>query len=158
VGENLFNHNFAWSHTVQTSGPAETQNLGERIAQALLPGDLITLRGGLGAGKTTLTQGIACGLETEESVTSPTFVLMLEYSGRVPLLHLDAYRLENPSEDELGDAGIWDLLERTDAVKLIEWPERLEGWLPRPRLDLHLEALDENTRRITLSSNEALKI
>jgi tRNA threonylcarbamoyladenosine biosynthesis protein TsaE len=145
---------FSHYRVLETRRAEETQALGERIAQLLGPGDLITLRGDLGAGKTTLTQGIARGLGAKDAVTSPTFVLMLEYSGRVPLLHLDAYRLENLHEDELGDAGIWDFLERRDAVKIVEWPERIEAWLPRPRLEIEMKNAGENAREIVLRTDE----
>lgn len=104
---------------------------GESFGRALQPGDILFLSGPLGAGKTTLTQGLARALNVREDVTSPTFVLINEYQSAPPLLHLDAYRLENLSWDELRDAGLEDFLGRTDAVRVIEWPSIIADWLPR---------------------------
>ena len=128
-----------------THDAAQTRSLGELIGQRLLPGDLITLQGELGAGKTTMVQGIARGLGIKENATSPTFVLIVEHEGKIPLLHLDAYRLENRSGepicyDALRDAGVLDLLDREDAVKIVEWPERIADVLPRPRFQIRIQS------------------
>ena len=93
---------------------------GEALGARLNPGDIVTLSGPLGAGKTTLTQGLARALGISEDVTSPTFVLMNEYPGAPPLLHLDAYRMENLGWDELRDAGLEEFLGRTDAIRIVE--------------------------------------
>lgn len=129
--------------------------MGRIIGARLRPGDLVLLRGELGAGKTTLAQGVAQALGIQGEVTSPTFVLQSEYVSVPPLLHLDAYRLENLSAQELQDAGIFDFLSRDDAVKLIEWPERIADYLPTPRFDLviHHEE-NEAARRIEWSEAE----
>lgn len=116
-----------------TTSDAQTQALGAALSERLQPGDLITLSGPLGAGKTTFIQGLARGLGVPSPVTSPTFVLIIEHEGRLPLLHLDAYRLETKCYDAIRDAGVTDFLDRTDAVKLVEWPERIEDFLPTPR-------------------------
>ena len=135
----------------------QTRDLGVQLAQQLLPGDLVTLQGELGAGKTTLAQGIAQGLGVEETATSPTFVLILEHKGKMPLLHLDAYRLENRSGepicyDALRDAGVLDLLDRDDAVKIVEWPERIADVLPIPRFQIRIsEGENEDERIIEIS-------
>ena len=133
-----------------TSDAEGTRALGESLARQLSAGDLVTLQGELGAGKTTLTQGIACGLGIEETATSPTFVLIVEHAGTIPFLHLDAYRLENRGGepicyDALRDAGVLDLLDRNDAVKIVEWPERIADVLPIARFEI----------RITHGENEA---
>ena len=84
---------------VVTDSPLQTQRLAEMIGRILSAGSLITLSGDLGAGKTTFTQGLARGLGIEKRVTSPTFTIMKEYQGRLPLYHIDAYRLENITQD-----------------------------------------------------------
>lgn len=117
-----------------THSAEQTCELGRRCGEELRPGDLITLEGPLGAGKTTFTQGIARALGLASDVVSPTFVLIIEHAGRIPLLHLDAYRLENLCHDAVRDAGVLDFLDREDAVKLVEWPQRIADFLPVPRL------------------------
>lgn len=139
-----------------THSAAQTRALGQSLAQTLAPGDLITLQGELGAGKTTFVQGLASGLGIAEDATSPTFVLIVEHEGRIPLLHLDAYRLENRGGepvcyDVLRDAGVLDLIERDDAVKVVEWPERICDALPRARFQIQIsegETSDERNIRI----------
>jgi tRNA threonylcarbamoyladenosine biosynthesis protein TsaE len=121
------------SEIFSTQSADETRALGAKLGQLLQPGDLVTLSGALGAGKTTFVQGLARALDIESSVVSPTFVLIIEHDGKVPLLHLDAYRLESLCYDAIRDAGVVDLLEREDAVKIVEWPERIADWLPVPR-------------------------
>ena len=108
-----------------------TRALAASVATQLKAGDIVFLSGELGAGKTTFAQELARSIGVEENVTSPTFVLILEYtSGRVPLLHCDAYRLEGLEREELEDAGFFDFLSRTDAVRLLEWPEMVARFLP----------------------------
>ncbi|HYB21463.1 MAG TPA: tRNA (adenosine(37)-N6)-threonylcarbamoyltransferase complex ATPase subunit type 1 TsaE [Thermodesulfobacteriota bacterium] len=127
----------------------QTVRLG-RILGALLPeGSFVALVGGLGAGKTVLTKGIAQGLGVadEREVTSPSFVLVNEYRGRVPVYHVDLYRLENPSEVE----GIgWDEIISGPAVTLVEWADKAEKYLPEERMEIHLEWAGEKERRILL--------
>jgi len=136
-----------------TSDAEQTRALGESLAQQLLPGDLIILQGELGAGKTTLVQGIARGMGIEETATSPTFVLIVEHDGKLPLLHLDAYRLENRGGepicyDALRDAGVLDLLDRNDAVKIVEWPERIAEVLPIARFEIRIANGESDDERI----------
>lgn len=138
---------------ITTQNAAETRALAEQLASELSIGDLVTLQGELGAGKTTFTQGLARGLGIEENATSPTFVLIVEHAGRIPLLHLDAYRLENRSGepicyDALRDAGVLDLLEREDAVKVVEWPERIADCLPTPRFEIRLSQGEKEDERV----------
>ena len=128
-----------------TRSADETRALGQSLASRLAPGDLVTLQGELGAGKTTLVQGLARGLGVAGDTTSPTFVLIVEHAGRLPVLHLDAYRLANRSGepvcyDALRDAGVLDLLERDDAVKIVEWPERIADVLSAPRFAISITA------------------
>ena len=119
-----------------SSGPDETRAIGRRIGTSALAGTVLALTGELGAGKTQLAKGVAEGMGVTSVVNSPTFVLMNEHVGRLRLFHIDAYRLGDP--EEASAAGLLD--ERhADGVTVIEWADRLDGWLPAERLEIHLE-------------------
>ena len=122
--------------TLTTSSPEETQALGRRIGELLRAGDLLLLRGTLGAGKTTLTQGIAWGAGVTGYAHSPTFVLVNEYAGRFPVFHLDLYRFEGgDAVDDLGeveDLAIDEMLEQGACV--VEWGERASAAFPDDHL------------------------
>lgn len=133
----------AWEKT--THSPEETRALGEALGRLLRAGDVVTLSGELGAGKTALAQGIGAGLDVGEPVSSPTFALVHEYAGRMPVWHLDVYRVR--SEDELIDLSWQDLLAGRGVV-LVEWPERIAPALPAERLEVRLEHVDEQSRRL----------
>lgn len=121
--------------TVKTKDPEETFTLGERLAAYLPPGTAIALTGELGAGKTLFAKGIAKGLKVLDQVTSPTFTIINEYQGLVPLFHIDAYRLEEDSEiDELG----LDEYFNSSGITLIEWPERIKKYLPMSYLRIDI--------------------
>jgi tRNA threonylcarbamoyladenosine biosynthesis protein TsaE len=132
---------------VVTRGAEETRALGEALGERLRAGDVLCLSGQLGAGKTTLSQGIGQGLGVTEPVTSPTFALVHEYAGRVPVWHLDTYRVGGP--DELIDLS-WDDLLAGGGVVLVEWPERIADALPEERLDLELSHGGGDLREIRL--------
>ncbi len=124
---------------------SETERLGKVLAQWLLPGDAVALMGDLGAGKTRLVQALAAGLGAPpEEVNSPTFTLIQEYAGRFPLRHCDAYRLRRP--EEFADLGL-DELFAEDGVALIEWADRVLGYLPRERLEIRLTAVGLTSRQ-----------
>lgn len=131
---------------------ADMQALGEELARALRPGDTLLLHGDLGAGKTTLTQGIAQGFGIERPVTSPTFTLVAEYpvdppiNGIERLHHLDLYRLTDPAE--LDSFGFEDLLATDGAVFVIEWPERAEGLLPPDGVVIEIAPEGVGQRRV----------
>ena len=110
------------SHSV-----TETEAVGERLAAALVPGAVVAYQGGLGMGKTAFTRGLARGLGCSSRVTSPTFTIVNEYEGRVPLFHFDMYRL--PDEDALFDIGWEDYLDR-GGVCAVEWSEQVADALP----------------------------
>ena len=133
----------------------ETIDLGKRLGQTADKGDVITLEGDLGAGKTTLTQAIGLGLEVPSSfyITSPTFTLLQEYPGRIPLYHMDLYRLGNVEEIE--DLGFDEFLYgKSDGLAVIEWPERLESLMPQNRLNIKLDFSGETdtARHATLTA------
>lgn len=118
-----------------THNDAETENVGERLAEVLRPADVIAFYGDLGAGKTTFVRGLARAMGASERVSSPTFVLMHIYEGRIPIYHFDAYRLEN--SEELLNIGAEEYI-GTDGVACIEWSERTEELLPKDCLRLKI--------------------
>ena len=113
----------------------DTLKFGQELGSLLQAGDVIALIGDLGAGKTTLTQGIALGLGVTDRVTSPTFTLVQEYKGRVPLFHFDPYRLERP--EDVYDFGFEEYMERGGVV-VVEWADKVVALLPSDRLTLTL--------------------
>lgn len=133
-------------HYVSPS-PAATRRLGHALGRHAAAGDLLTLRGDLGAGKTTLVQGLAAGLGVAGPVVSPSFTLLHEHAGRVPLYHLDLYRLATA---ELPDIGLDDVL-GAEAVVAVEWSERLPAGLVGDALEVELSYGEgDETRRIAL--------
>lgn len=134
---------------MKTKTAQETESFGRSLAARLRAGDVLLLRGDLGAGKTTLARGIARGLGVGGAVTSPTFTLLCCHEGRIPLRHFDLYRLSD--EDEFESAGLSDAI-GSDAVSLIEWPERCEGAMPEKHLEVRIDyGADPDERRITLT-------
>ncbi|MCK5403862.1 MAG: tRNA (adenosine(37)-N6)-threonylcarbamoyltransferase complex ATPase subunit type 1 TsaE [Desulfobulbaceae bacterium] len=123
----------------------ETSSLGQSLGRVAEPGDVIALFGDLGAGKTTLTQFIGQGLQVPDScyITSPTFSLLHEYPGRIPLFHMDLYRLSG--EDDVIDLGFEDYL-YGDGLVVIEWPDRLGALMPDNRLAIELTMTSESSR------------
>ena len=119
-----------------SEAPEATRALGRALGAAAEPGTLIALVGPLGAGKTVVAKGVADGLGVTSVVNSPTFVLMNEHPGRLRLFHVDAYRLGDP--EEALAAGLLDERETT-GVTVVEWADRLDGWLPDDRLQIILE-------------------
>jgi len=132
---------------LETDGRDASIALGRRIGQALEAGDVVALTGELGSGKTTLVKGVAAGLGVtdENQVRSPSFVIMYRYRGRCPVYHLDLFRLED--RDQVLDIG-WDDLINGDAVVLVEWAQKVPGYLPQEFLEIDLEIADEDRRRI----------
>ncbi len=134
------------------SGSAdETLRIGAELGQRLQPGDALLLTGDLGAGKTTLTQGIALGLNVPERPRSPTFVMATEYEGRLPLYHLDLYRVEDLGE--LGELGLDEYL-IGDGVTVVEWADRAPHAFPPHGLWVDLQVREEDGRDITVSCSE----
>lgn len=139
------------THTVELPDLAATEAFGRRLGAALFSGAVVALVGPLGAGKTHLARAIAEGLGVADSrvVTSPTFVLIQEYRGRLPIYHFDAYRLKSEAEfDDLGTQEYYD----SGGVCLIEWADRVPGSLPPEQLRITLEPLGPTARRATLAA------
>jgi tRNA threonylcarbamoyladenosine biosynthesis protein TsaE len=124
--------------------PAATRALGERLGRAATAGDVIALSGPLGAGKTELARGIARGLGVVGPVSSPTFVLVAEHEGRVPLFHLDGYRLSGLLDER-----------RAEGVTVVEWAERLSAALPAGRLEIRLDGSGDDPRTLDCSATDA---
>ena len=130
--------------------PEDTQRLGKRIGELAMPGDILLLSGILGAGKTCLTQGIAYGLGINEYTLSPSFVLVRELYGRLPLYHMDLYRLENL--EEIADLGLDDYL-YGKGVCAIEWANKGLALFPRENLSIEINRLGDNERQFILKPN-----
>jgi len=130
---------------------AATRELGARLAPAARAGDLVCLRGDLGAGKTQLAKGFGAGLGVTDTISSPSFVLMAEYAGRLPLFHVDLYRLADAADALAG--GLLDE-RQADGVTLVEWPERMGPFLPAGRLDVMIEGSGDEPRTITLRAGD----
>lgn len=135
------------SHTAESRSPEETQAVGERVGCRLGRGAVVACVGELGAGKTCFLQGLARGLGVTSPVTSPTFVLVNHYRGRLPVYHVDAYRTE--SLTELLELGIEDML-HGDGVTVIEWADKLLPLLPPDALTVTISGLGEEPRRIVI--------
>lgn len=132
----MYNHGVVPTLAFLTHGPLETQALAARLAQQLEAGDVIWLSGELGAGKTTFTQGLGRGLDIAVPINSPTFVLIREYVGRLPLYHIDLYRLSDARE--VAALGLSDYL-AGDGVCVLEWAERLDARGEMPGLHIRIE-------------------
>lgn len=132
---------------ITSASPEETMAAGERLARRLHQGSVVALRGGLGVGKTCFTKGIARGLGVTEDVTSPTYTMIAEYQGILPLYHMDAYRLEG--DEDFSTLGAEELLYGT-GVSVIEWSERIPHSIPKDALIVEITLLNENQRLITL--------
>lgn len=130
--------------TVGSDSPETTELVGWRIGRAARPDDVVALWGELGSGKTTLVRGIARGLGIpEREITSPTFVIVHEHDGgRLPLFHIDLYRLAPGDAPSTG----WEEALSSGGLTSIEWPDRAERWLPEDRLDVRLSHTGENER------------
>jgi tRNA threonylcarbamoyl adenosine modification protein YjeE len=130
---------------VLDGGPA-LDAFAHRLAAQLVPGDVVALRGPLGAGKTTLVRALVRALHgSDDAVSSPTFVFRHTYTGTPIIEHVDLYRIEDPSE--LADLALDDAL-GPDRIVLIEWPDRAEAWLPAERIEVAIEGAGEGPRTI----------
>ena len=130
-----------------TESPEETQRLGNRLGKLAQVGDVFLLVGGLGAGKTCLTQGIAWGLDIEGYATSPSFVVVNQYQGRLPLYHIDLYRLDRL--EEVIELGLDDYLYGR-GVCVVEWAEKALDMLPKEHLLVEMSYLSDTSRNLVL--------
>jgi tRNA threonylcarbamoyladenosine biosynthesis protein TsaE len=136
---------------VRTTSAAATIALGERLGRVAERGDLLCLWGDLGAGKTQVAKGIARGLDIDATVNSPTFILMNEYAGRLPLFHVDLYRLVDAA-DALAGGVIDD--RQIDGVTVVEWPDRMGDVLPAGRLDVVIDGSGDEPREIEVVTTD----
>ena len=139
---------------VITRGPERTLELGRRLGGLLGRGDMVALFGDLGAGKTQIAKGIAlgCGVVCAADVTSPTFILMNEYKGRMPVYHFDAYRLGG--SDDLVALGAYEFFE-CGGVCVVEWAERVEDALPDDRIEIDAQHVSQHRRRFDFAATGA---
>ncbi len=133
---------------ITSHSPEETQSIGQKLGKLARPGDVILLVGNLGAGKTCLTQGIAWGLDVSGYARSPSFVLMNEYNGRLPMYHIDLYRLENTAE--IADLGLDDYL-YGQGLCVVEWADRAPDLLPPQHLLIKISLLGDTERKLELT-------
>ncbi len=127
--------------------PDETEQIAVELASALKPGDIVALYGDLGSGKTCFVRGLARGLNCSRPAKSPSFSIINEYPGNIPLYHFDLYRLENTAQiDELG----WTDYLESDGILAIEWAEKIKNMLPIKRFDIYLNIVDPQIRRLEI--------
>ncbi|GHI01666.1 tRNA (adenosine(37)-N6)-threonylcarbamoyltransferase complex ATPase subunit type 1 TsaE [Neobacillus kokaensis] len=133
-------------YELKTMSPEETSQFAKRLADHLQPGDIIALEGDLGAGKTTFTKGLAKGLDIKRTVNSPTFTIIKEYKGRLPLYHMDVYRVA----DSLEDLGFDEYFEG-NGVTVVEWAHLIKEQLPSDLLTIYLYHKEGEQRKIILN-------
>ena len=136
---------------VSTNSPEETQIIGRKIGELIKSATIIALTGDLGAGKTVFVQGLAKGISVPDGyyITSPSYTLINEYPGRIPLCHVDLYRIGD--KDDIEDIGLWDIL-NGDNVVAIEWADRMKDNLPFEHVAIDFEFNDTDSRKLTLTS------
>jgi tRNA threonylcarbamoyladenosine biosynthesis protein TsaE len=135
---------------IESGSPEQTEAVAARLARLLAPGDVVTISGELGAGKTTFVRGAARALGVTRAVTSPTFTIGHRYEGEVDVSHLDLYRLSGVSSEEWGDLEPYF----ADAIVFVEWPEAGAGRLPEARVAVRLEHVDPSRRAIEIEAGE----
>ena len=134
---------------IESACAEDTHELGRILGEHAHPGDIFLLTGDLGAGKTTLTQGILWGMGSDDYVRSPTFVLATQYDAAIPLHHIDLYRIEGV--DEMDELGLDELVE-DGGVVVVEWAEKAAELFPAGRLQVNIERLGGDSRRLTLTA------
>lgn len=135
--------------TFITHSSEETIELGKIIGRQLIKGDVIAMQGTLAAGKTTITKGIAQALGITENITSPTFCLISEYYGKMPLYHMDVYRLDG--DEDFVNLGTDDMI-YGDGVSIIEWSEKIMNQLPKRTIILKITPNEDGTRKIEIDN------
>jgi len=137
--------------SIISKNPEETQEFGKKIGKNLFPTSIIALSGKLGSGKTTLIQGIGQGLGITTPIKSPSFTLINEYQGFLPLYHFDLYRLSG--EEEIEELGYEEYLFKKKGVVVIEWADKMESFLTFPHLKIKIKMIDFSQREIILIPN-----
>ncbi|MBR5218505.1 MAG: tRNA (adenosine(37)-N6)-threonylcarbamoyltransferase complex ATPase subunit type 1 TsaE [Clostridia bacterium] len=137
--------------TIITTSAEQTFEAGKTLAEKLSPGDVLAFHGDLGAGKTVFVRGLAAGLGLDARVTSPTFTIVNEYEGKIPLFHFDMYRLSG--SDDLFEIGWEDYLTR-GGICAVEWSEITEDAFPENTININIRKIDDNTREITIDISE----
>ena len=137
---------------VETGSPEETEALAARLAAALAAGDVVTVSGELGTGKTTFVRGACRALGVEQPVSSPTYTIGHRYTAPVPVAHLDLYRVRGLGAEEWGDLEPYF----DGTIAFVEWPEHAGAWLPPVRAAVTLAHLDETHRRVSIESTDDL--
>ena len=140
---------------IKTYSTEETIALGERLGKCLEKGDVVTLNGDLGAGKTHFTKGIAKGLDVDDYITSPTFTIVNEHKGRVPLYHFDVYRIDDIYE--MYEIGFEEYL-YGEGVCIVEWSDKVKDMLPKDTIDIIISVIDDNTREFKIISKKDLNL
>ena len=135
--------------TIIAHTPGEMEEIGIELASILTDGMVVSLVGPLGAGKTTLTKGIAKGLLITDVVVSPSYMIAREYQGRLLMHHIDAYRIS--TLEELAEVGLDDYLPPEKGVSIVEWPDRIEGLVDISTIQVTIELLDDEDRRVNIS-------
>jgi len=135
--------------TVIAKDPYETEEIGIELAESLKDGMVVSLIGSLGAGKTTFAKGLAKGLLITDVVVSPSYVIARTYQGRIPMHHIDAYRVS--SLDELEESGLTEYLPPERGVSIVEWPERIDGLVEASTIEVRFELMEDHARRIHIS-------
>jgi tRNA threonylcarbamoyladenosine biosynthesis protein TsaE len=133
-------------YKIISNSEAETAQVSEKLGTLVQPNSVITLEGDLGAGKTTFTKGLAKGLGVTRTVNSPTFSIIKEYKGRLPLYHMDVYRLHN-SEEDLGFEDYF----YGGGVSVVEWAQYIEEYLPTELLSITIRLINDNKREMTFT-------
>lgn len=136
---------------IKTESPEETIAFAEKIGRLLKKGDIIAYRGGLGAGKTTFTRGLAIGLGLGDDVTSPTFSIVNEYHGKLSLYHFDMYRIMDSGELEA--TGFYDY-PQDESIFAVEWSENIDDALPDDTIYITIKRIDDEVREITVEGDE----
>jgi len=135
--------------TIIAHTPAEMEEIGIELASILTDGMVVSLVGPLGSGKTTLSKGIAKGLLITDVVVSPSYMIAREYKGRMPMHHIDAYRVS--TLEELAEVGLDDYLPPESGVSIVEWPDRIEGLVDISTFQVTIELLEDEDRRVSIS-------
>jgi tRNA threonylcarbamoyladenosine biosynthesis protein TsaE len=142
---------------IKTFDHQQTKKLGEIFAKLLKPGYMIRLEGDLGAGKTTFVQGVGAGLDIRDRITSPTFTILHQYDGKIPLNHIDAYRID--FLEEIRELGLEEVIDG-QGITFVEWPDKIESILPEEMLYIKINKTEDDQRNISFDAigNDYLKV